>query len=326
MSRRAGRTTWRRDERIEDGVLVTASKSWIAEAEGILRESRGVRVLRDVPMRTRTSLGIGGPARLFLIPEEAEGLSAVLGRMSEAGVPFDFLGAGSNLLVADAGPSFVVIASEGLASVPLIERGIVRVGAGCSVPKLVKQLSRAGLSGLEFAEGIPGSVGGCVRMNAGWHDGAFGQAVSSLTLIGRTGGIEEMICKPGTFAYRSSPGLGDRFVAAATLRLAPDDPTRIEQRVRGYHDHRVRTQPTGARNAGCIFKNPTGDHAGRLIDAAGLKGRAVGAAEISGVHANFLVNRGGATSRDVLELIETVGEAVFKASGITMEREVIIWS
>ncbi len=181
-------------------MLVAASKGWIEEAEGILRESRGVRVLRDVPMRTRTSLGVGGPARIFLVPEAAEGLSAVLGRMSEAGVPFDFLGAGSNLLVADAGPSFVVIASEGLASEPLIEHEIVRVGAGFSVPKLVKRLARAGLSGLEFAEGIPGSVGGCVRMNAGWHEGSFGQAVSSLTLLARTGGIEEMICQPGTFA------------------------------------------------------------------------------------------------------------------------------
>lgn len=135
-----------------------------------------------------------------------------------------------------------------------------------------------------------------------------------------------MICQPGTFAYRSSPGLGDRFVAAATLRLTPDDPAGVEGRVRGYHDQRVRTQPTGARNAGCIFKNPEGDHAGRLIDAAGLKGRAAGAAEISDVHANFLVNRGGATSRDVMQLIETVREAVFKQSGITLEREVIVWS
>ncbi|MEE9291312.1 MAG: UDP-N-acetylmuramate dehydrogenase [Acidobacteriota bacterium] len=326
MNQPAVRKIRRRDERIEDRVLVAATKNWIEEAEGILRESRGVRVLRDVPMRTRTSLGVGGPARIFLVPETAEGLSAVLGTMSEAAVPFDFLGAGSNLLVADGGPSFVVIASEGLDAEPLIEREIVRVGAGFSVPKLVKRLARAGLSGLEFAEGIPGSVGGCVRMNAGWHEGSFGQAVTSLTLVARTGGIEEMICKPGTFGYRSSPGLGDRFVAAATLRLTPDNPAGVEGRVRGYHDHRVRSQPTGARNAGCIFKNPDGDHAGRLIDAAGLKGRSVGAAEISGVHANFLVNRGGATSRDVMELIETVREAVFKESGITLEREVIVWS
>jgi len=163
-------------------------------------------------------------------------------------------------------------------------------------------------------------------MNAGWHQGEFGQAVESLTLVSREGGIEEMRNGPDTFAYRSSPGLGDGFVAAATLRLRPDDPVRVAGRVRGYHDQRVRTQPTGARNAGCIFKNPEGDYAGRLIDAAGLKGRSVGAAAISDVHANFLINRGGASSRDVLLLIEIVREAVHKATGITLRQEVIVWA
>jgi UDP-N-acetylmuramate dehydrogenase len=308
-------------------LLIAASKkSWVEEAERILREGTGVRVLRDVPMHTRTSLGVGGPARLLLVPEEAEGLAAILGRLTASRVPFEFLGAGSDILVSDSGPSFVVIAAEGLNNEPRITRGTVHVGAGFSVPKLVKRLARAGLSGLEFAEGIPGSVGGCVRMNAGWHDGAFGQAVEAITLVSREGLIDEYRCGPGSFAYRSSPGIGDRFVAAATLRLTPDDQARVEERVRGYHDHRVRTQPTGARNAGCVFKNPPGDHAGRLIDLAGLKGRSRGAAVVSDVHANFIINRGGASSRDILDLIETVQATVFKSSGITLEQEVIVWA
>jgi UDP-N-acetylmuramate dehydrogenase len=307
--------------------LVSASRrTWVEEAEAILREGTGVRVHRDVPMRTRTSLGVGGPARLLLVPEEVEGLASVLGKLTAAGVPFEFLGAGSDILVSDSGPSFVVIAAEGLNAAPRITRDTVHVGAGYSVPKLVKRLVRAGLSGLEFAEGIPGSVGGCIRMNAGWHEGAFGQAVESATLVSRTGRIDEYRCAPESFAYRSSPGIGDRFVAAATLRLTPDDPVQVEARVREYHDHRLRTQPTGARNAGCIFKNPPGDHAGRLIDAAGLKGRSCGAAVISDAHANFIINRGGASSREVLDLIETVRETVFKSSGITLEQEVMVWA
>jgi UDP-N-acetylmuramate dehydrogenase len=306
-------------------VPVSATERWVEEAEAILKESP-VRLRHDVPMRTRTSLGVGGPARLLLEPDDAETLAPLLARLHAAGVRFEFLGAGSNLLVADGGPPFVVIASEALGAEPRIDGATVRVGAGYPVPRLVKRLQKAGLAGLEFAEGIPGSVGGCVRMNAGWHEGSFGQVVASLTTITRQGLLEERTATPATFAYRKSPGLGDRFVAAATLRLAPDDPARIEARVRGYHDHRVRTQPTGARNAGCIFKNPEGDHAGRLIDAAGLKGRAVGQAVISEVHANFIINRGGATYADVAALIDAVREAVLAATGVTLEPEVIRWA
>ena len=303
---------------------MTAAKSWFDEAQAILREGP-VRVLRDVPLSGRTCFGIGGPARFLLAPDDPEPLAGVLGRLTGAGVPFDFLGAGSNLLVSDEGPSFVVVAAEALAAGPEIRGASVRVGAGFSVPKLVKRLQQAGLSGLEFAEGIPGSVGGCVRMNAGWHEGMFGQTVASVTTITRQGAIEEVVAGTETFAYRKSPGLGDRFVAAATLRLTPDDPGRIQERVLSFREHRVRTQPTGRKNAGCIFKNPPGDHAGRLIDATGLKGLAVGPAVVSDRHANFILNRGGATFKEVASLIDAVREAVFKQTGIALETEVIRW-
>jgi UDP-N-acetylmuramate dehydrogenase len=303
---------------------MTAAKIWVTEAEAILRES-SVRVLRDVPLRTRTSLGVGGEAPLLLAPERPEELARVMERLFVAGVPFDFLGAGSNLLVSDEGPSFVVISSEALQEEPRIEGERVLAGAGYPVPRLVKRAAAAGLSGVEFAEGIPGSVGGCVRMNAGWHEGMFGNAVASFTAISRQGLIEEVVAGPGTFAYRLCPGLGDRFVAAATLRLLPDDEARVRERMRAYHDHRVSTQPTGAKNAGCIFKNPKGEHAGRLIDQSGLKGTAVGRAVVSDVHANFIVNQGGATFRDVAALIDRVRDEVNKRTGITLETEVIVW-
>jgi UDP-N-acetylenolpyruvoylglucosamine reductase len=303
---------------------MTAAKSWVSEAEAILRES-SVRVLRDAPLRTRTSLGVGGPAPVLLTPSQPEELARVMERLYKAGVPFDFLGAGSNLLVADEGPSFVVISSEALAEEPRIEGEKVLAGAGYPAPRLVKRAATAGLSGIEFAEGIPGSVGGCVRMNAGWHEGMFGNAVASFTAISRQGVIEEVVAGPGTFAYRRSPGLGDRFVAAATLRLRPDDPARVRERMRDFHDHRLSTQPTGAKNAGCIFKNPADGHAGRLIDQCGLKGTAVGRAVVSDAHANFIVNQGGATFRDVLFLIDKVRDQVNTKTGITLETEVIVW-
>jgi UDP-N-acetylmuramate dehydrogenase len=301
------------------------SRGWTEEAEAALRGGPA-RILRDVPLARRTSLGVGGPARLFLAPADAEEMAAAIGRLASAGVPFECLGAGSNILVADEGPSFVVISTEALAAEPLIVKESVRVGAGYMVPRLVKRLAAAGLSGIEFAEGIPGSVGGAVRMNAGWHEGMFGQAVAAFTAVSRQGVLEEIRASAGTFTYRGSPGLGDRCVVAATLELIPDDPARIAQRLREYRDHRVSTQPTGARNAGCVFKNPPGDHAGKLIDSSGLKGLAVGPAIVSDLHANFIINRGGATCRDVRRLIDAVRDAVLERTGVALEREVILWT
>jgi UDP-N-acetylmuramate dehydrogenase len=305
---------------------MTATRAWVGDALLILRDVPSLRVLRDVPLGPRTYLGVGGTAPLLLLPDNPEVLARALARFTAAGVPFDYLGAGSNLLVADAGPSFVVVASEALGAEPRIAGETVVAAAGFPVPRLVTLLKKAGLSGLEFAEGIPGSVGGCVRMNAGWHEGSFGQAVTSVTCISRQGDLAEMRILPGTFAYRSSPGLAGRFIVAATLSLSPDDPARVEAKVRAYHDRRVLTQPTGERNAGCIFKNPEGDHAGRLIDACGLKGLTVGGATVSDRHANFIINRGGATCTDVQALISTVRETVFKRTGVTLDTEVVLWT
>lgn len=305
---------------------MTATKSWVEDALTVLRDVPSLRVLRDVPLGPRTYLGVGGTAPLLLVPDDPAVLARALSKLTKAGVPFDYLGAGSNLLVADSGPSFVVVTSEDLAAEPLISGETVVAEAGFQAPRLVTRLVKAGLSGLEFAEGIPGSVGGCVRMNAGWHEGSFGQSVASVTCISRQGDLHEVRVLPETFAYRSSPGLAGRFIVAATLRLTPGDPARVEAKVREYHDARVRTQPTGERNAGCIFKNPPGDHAGRLIDASGLKGTAKGRAVVSDRHANFIINRGGATCRDVQELIDAVRETVFKKTGVALETEVVLWT
>jgi UDP-N-acetylmuramate dehydrogenase len=304
----------------------TMTRTWIDTAAQVLEDLAGIGLERDVPLAARTYIGVGGNAPILLAPESPESLARALGRLAGAGVPFDFLGAGSNLLVADAGPSFVVVSSERLAGEPRITGDLVRAGAGYSLPRLVTRLQKAGLGGLEFAEGIPGSVGGAARMNAGWHEGEFGARVVSLVVVGRGGRVETITARPGTFAYRRSPGLGDRFVAEATLRLEPGDPLLIADRMRGYRDHRVRTQPAGERNAGCMFKNPPGDHAGRLIDACGLKGLTVGRAQVSEVHANFFINLGGAACRDVVALLDRTRDEVLRRAGVTLEPEVILWS
>jgi UDP-N-acetylmuramate dehydrogenase len=305
---------------------VAMTHTWIDTAAQVLGGLEGLGLQRDVPLAARTYIGVGGRAPILLAPDSPEALAAALGRLHAAGVPFDFLGAGSNLLVADAGPSFVVVSSERLAGEPRIAGDRVIAGAGLSLPRLVTRLQKAGLGGLEFAEGIPGSVGGAARMNAGWHEGEFGARVVSLAVVGRDGRDETIAAGPGTFAYRRSPGIGDRFVAEATLRLEPDDPARVAERMRGYRDQRVRTQPAGERNAGCMFKNPPGDHAGRLIDACGLKGLTVGRAQVSPVHANFFINLGGAACRDVIALMDRARDEVLRRSGVTLEPEVILWS
>jgi UDP-N-acetylmuramate dehydrogenase len=306
---------------------MTARASWIQIASSLLRDAgAGLRVERDVPLGGRTYLGVGGPAALFVVPEKPEPLAAALARLTAAGVPFDYLGAGSNLLVADSGPSFVVIAAEALAAEPEIAGETVRVGAGYHLPRLVQRLQKAGLAGLEFAEGIPGSVGGSIRMNAGWHEGEIGKRVASVVTVTPRGAIEELQADQEMFAYRSSPGLRGRFIAAATLKLESDDPKAISARMRGYRDHRVKSQPTGARNAGCIFKNPPGEYAGRLIEECGLKGRAVGGAAVSEIHANFVINRGDATFSDVATLIDTIRAEVLARTGIELETEVRRWT
>jgi UDP-N-acetylmuramate dehydrogenase len=304
----------------------TMTGTWVETAARALEGLAGIGMQRDVPLAARTYIGVGGPAPILLAPESPESLARALARLHAAGVPFDFLGAGSNLVVGDAGPSFVVVSSERLAAEPRIAGDRVVAGAGFSLPRLVTRLQKAGLGGLEFAEGIPGSVGGAARMNAGWHEGEFGARVAALLVVGRDGRDEAIAAGPATFAYRRSPGIGDRFVAEATLVLEPCDPALVAERMRAYRDQRVRTQPAGERNAGCMFKNPPGDHAGRLIDACGLKGLTVGRAQVSPVHANFFINLGGATCRDVVALMDRARDEVLRRAGVTLEPEVIQWS
>jgi UDP-N-acetylmuramate dehydrogenase len=232
------------------------------------------------------------------------------------------LGAGSNLLVGDGGIRGVVVKlGAGFRHVGWTAVGVT-AGAAVQVGKLARAAVERGLSGLEFAEGIPGTVGGVVVMNAGAYGGEVGSTVVSVDGVTADGRLETLAGERLDFGYRRSGLPADFLVTAVTFRLSAAHPEAIARRLAEIRDHRVASQPQGTANAGSIFKNPPGHAAGRLIEAAGLKGRRVGGAHISERHANFIVNDGGARATDVQALMAEAQRAVWEQSGVWLEPEI----
>jgi len=278
----------------------------------------------DEPMAGHTSLRVGGPADLFAAPSDEESLMVALRFAREAGLPCFVLGGGTNLLVSDDGFRGLVVHTAGaLGGLRVEEDGRLSAGAGCPLAAAVRRASDEGLSGLEFATGIPGTVGGAVAMNAGAHGGSMEDVL-----------VEVRAAEPGRAASRvpaSSLGLAYRrssveerglVVLEAVLALSPDDPDEVRRRCSANVERRRGTQPIEP-SAGSVFRNPpSGPAAGELIERAGLKGLRVGGAEVSRVHANFVINRGGATARDVLALVTHVQERVDAMFGIMLEPEI----
>lgn len=286
-----------------------------------LRRS-GFQVVEDQPLAQWTTLGVGGNARWYVEPHDPDALAAVLSEIDDE--PLLVLGRGSNLLVADTGwPGVALRLGAGF---KWQRRAGVAVesGGGTSMPALAAWLATEGLAGLEFAAGIPATVGGSVRMNAGAHGGQTADALTSVT-IATPADPEGSTYDPSVldFAYRHS-ALPDRaVVVAASWSLSSDDPAAIRSRLDELRAWRRATQPLRQRNCGSVFTNPPGDSAGRLIDVAGLKGRSVGGASVSEKHANFIVvEPGKTTARDVLTLIETVRDEVASRFDVTLVPEV----
>ena len=286
----------------------------------------GVPCRLEEPLGPHTTMGVGGPAPGFLEPRTAQELSALLREMTAAAVPFRILGAGSNLIVDDAGVASAVVTTSGLTAEPVRRGETVRAEAGVLLPRLVRVMATLGLGGFEFLEGIPGSVGGAVFMNAGAGGRWIGDVVSEVEICSPTGELSRRTPAPADFGYRrsfvSDAGL---IVAAATLKGVAGDPEAIRERIRDSRAYRVATQPLSERSSGCVFKNPPGDSAGALLDRLNVKGTAVGGAVVSERHANFIVNRGG-TGEDVLRLVDLVRERVRRDSGVELALEVIVWS
>ena len=282
-----------------------------------------LRIRTREPMARHTSFGVGGPADYWVEVRSLDALRLALETADRLGLPRTIMGHGTNTLVADAGIEGLVIYNRCMDFAPCGAVGRVRVAAGHSMARLAGRCARLGLGGLSFAIGVPGTVGGAVYGNAG----AFGSdiaAVLETALVWQRNRERETRAEEFGFEYRRSKLHGDDsnpVVLAATFRVQPDDPAALRRELLTLARRRRATQPQG-QNAGSFFMNPEGDYAGRLIEAAGLKGQEIGGAFVSPVHANFLSTRPGGTARDVLDLAVTVRERVAKTTGVRLTPEV----
>ncbi len=272
-----------------------------------------------------TTIGVGGPAAHVLKPDCIEDMGKLLADLKRAGYRPRILGGGANLIAGPGPFTDPVILTRGIKHGPLFEGNRVRAGCGVAVKRLVHKCAERGLSGLEFAEGIPGTVGGTVSMNAGSFGGQMSDTVREVGWFDQEGELHRQAVVASDFSYRRSPYQSGAVIVEAVFELTPAEPAVIDARVKEIAARRWQSQPPGERSAGCIFKNPAGDSAGRLIDGCGLKGLSVGGASVSVAHGNFIVNRGDATPQDVFALINLVKRKVHEKSGVSLEEEVILW-
>ena len=276
----------------------------------------------DAPLAPRTTWRIGGPARYFVRLRTEGALVRVLTEAERTGLPVALLGMGSNVLVADDGFDGFVLRLEGEFLDVRIEGASVRAGGGAPLGGVCAAAARAGLSGIEAISGIPSSIGGAVRINAGAYGGEIFDVLDAVRLVARSGRVREVRGKDLAHGYRSSELVTTgEIVSHAVLALTPAPREAIEAKTREVSEKRRGALPSEP-NAGSVFKNPEGEHAGRLIEACGLKGERRGGAEISRRHANVIVNTGGARAADVLELMRSMRNAVRERFGVTLMPEV----
>ncbi|PWG65173.1 UDP-N-acetylmuramate dehydrogenase [Sediminicurvatus halobius] len=283
------------------------------------------RLRHDEPLARYTTWRVGGPAERLFEPADAADLAAYLHARPDD-EPLFWLGLGSNLLVRDGGLRGSVIRTQrGLGALQELPDGGVRAGAGVPCAKLARLCSRRGLVGAAFFAGIPGTVGGALAMNAGAWGGETWTHVESVETVDRSGACRERGPEAFQVGYRRVEGNPGEWFTAATFRFRPGgDPGALASRVRELLAERAERQPTGLASGGSVFRNPPGDHAARLIEAAGLKGTVRGGARISEKHANFIVHEGDATAADIEALIELARERVAAVHGVTLEPEVRI--
>ncbi len=275
------------------------------------------------PLSRHTTMGVGGNAAVMAFPRTAEELRATLELRGDLGVPHRVLGGGSNLVVVDEGLDELVVNTEALRNVDIREDGTVVAEAGANLINTVVKCGRAGWRGLESAVGIPGSVGGAAVMNAGAYGFSISDVMTDIVVLDENG-RRTSPPEGWRFHYRGSSIPEGSAVASITVQLQKEDPEALREETRALTQKRIASQP-GGRNAGCVFKNPKDAPAGRLIDAAGLKGARRGGAVVSPRHANFVVNDGGASASDVLALLDLVRERVLASTGLELELEVKVW-
>ncbi|MDE3089979.1 MAG: UDP-N-acetylmuramate dehydrogenase [Chloroflexota bacterium] len=288
----------------------------------------GSRARSDEPLAPHTTFRVGGPADLFVDARKVQELVEFVRLARQYRVPVFILGNGSNILVLDGGVRGLVIenhCNQFSVSIFNSDRLILSAESGASLPGLANRLARQGWSGLEWAIGVPGTIGGAVVGNAGAHGGSIADNLISVTILDAAGATRQLPKTECAFEYRTSRfkrGSGE-IILGAEFEMKRDDPQTCIARMNAYTEHRRRTQPTEA-SVGSMFKNPPADFAGRLIEQTGLKGTRVGNVEVSRVHANFFVNHGGATASDVMRLVEIARTKVREKFGIELELEIEI--
>lgn len=294
-----------------------------------------VEAVADAPLGRRTWYGIGGNADLLIRARTIDALATLAKRCRLSETPLRVLGSGANLLVGDDGIDGVVVMLDTAAfrEIKYNTTGDIhamKAMAGADMAKTLMDAARRGLDGLTQMAGIPASVGGAIRMNAGGAYGCIGDAVQSVTCLSRVGEVVTYPASELRFDYRST-NIPDPIILSAVFKLTPEDPLMLRERVKEIFTFKKSTQPLADHSAGCTFKNPIDPvseqrvSAGKLIDQAGLKGHAVGGAQVSTHHANFIVTKPGAKADDVLKLLEDIRKRVFEHAGIELEEEVVIW-
>ena len=284
----------------------------------------GVR--RSEPLARHTQYGIGGPADFFLTLHDPERLADLMPRCKQSGVPFTVLGAGSNTLVLDGGIRGLVVRMSDR-HMRIVDDATVELSGGYMMPRAALDLARKGIAGVEFGIGIPGTTGASVRGNAGAFGTEIKDVMTECVTIDSDGAHHTIGNADCGFGYRHSrfkDDLLDHVVVAARFTVHRDDPVQVRQRTDAVQAQRKASQPYGIRSLGSVFKNPPGDYAGRLVEAAGLRGRRIGGAQISDKHANFIVNVSHASAADVLALAELAHDTVLERFGVDLEREIVV--
>lgn len=294
-----------------------------------------VEVALDAPLAALTWYGVGGRADVLIRPRTLDALAVLMKRAHRQGEPVRILGSGANLLVSDAGVDGIVIRLDApfFKTMTFEDEGgdpVLRAMAGADLAKVLNETVRRGLEGLSHLAGIPASIGGAVRMNAGGRYGSTGDTIRSVLCLSRTGETSAYAANQLQFDYRAT-NIPDPVILGATFALRHEDPIALRERVKEIFQYKKSTQPLADHSAGCTFKNPIDPiseqrvSAGRLIDEAGLKGLRIGGAVVSDQHANFIVCEGGARADDVIELLEQIRRRVYDKHGIMLETEVAIW-
>ena len=281
------------------------------------------RVLVDEPMMKHTTFRVGGPADYFVMPTSAEEVKAVISLCKEEEVPYTIIGNGSNLLVGDKGIRGVVVQLFKSMNQMELNGNVIKAQAGCSLAQIANAVAAASLTGFEFAAGIPGTLGGAVVMNAGAYGGEMKDVLVSATVLDEEGNVETLSAEELELGYRRSIFNKKNYILLdATMELKEGNEEEIRAYMMDLRQRRVDKQPLEFPSAGSTFKRPEGYFAGKLIQDAGLAGFTVGGAQVSAKHCGFVINAGGATAADIVELMKQVSDKVEELNGIPLEAEV----